>query len=614
MYLAFLSMRSFDPVYDAHFFDLSFPYGARPYLLPLQAATPSPFGPQLGGRPIGDSHSGPDAKHDAAADDAADSAVPPVEVETEGIGDRIIAVPAPEARYSRLRAVKGGLAWLHEPVMGNLGVGGARLTDGAPRPVVQRFDFERREVVELTSEVDWFEASKDGTRLVTSDHGTLTVIPADHKAASDHPDDTVHVDASGARFLADPAAMWQQAFAEAGRIVRHDFWVPDMAEVDWDAAQDQYRPLLDLVTSQDEFVDVLWELLGELGTSHAYAYPPDEAAPAGEAAAGLLGADLEQTGAGWRVSRVVRGESSDPRARSPLAAPGAGVTAGETILAIDGRALGADGPGPLLAGTAGMPVELTVESVAGHRRSVAVVPLPNDQRLRYLDWVSGKRALVRELSDGRAGYLHVPNMVSQGWADFHRDLRSEMLHDALIIDVRGNTGGHISQLVVEKLARRVIGWDVPGGLLPASYPQDAPRGPVVALADECAGSDGDIVTAAIRILGLGPVVGARTWGGVIGFDDAHELVDGTHITVPRLAHWFEGLGWGVENYGVDPDVEVIPTPDDWAVSRDVQLETAVGLALQALRAHPPVRPPDTTDRPSRRRPQLPPRRGATATD
>jgi len=158
----------------------------------------------------------------------------------------------------------------------------------------------------------------------------------------------------------------------------------------------------------------------------------------------------------------------------------------------------------------------------------------------------------------------------------------------------------------------VIGWDVPRGLVASTYPEDAPRGPVVALADECAGSDGDIVTAAIRALGLGPVIGARTWGGVIGFDDEHELIDGTKMTVPRLAFWLQGYGWGVENHGVDPDIELLRTPDDWAAGRDVQLETAVRLALEALGERPAVRPPDTSIRPSRRRPPLPPRKPRSA--
>jgi tricorn protease len=618
-YLAFLSMRDFDPIYDAHFFDLAFPYGARPYLLPLDATTPSPFAPELGGRPIGgpaDEPAGPPAaggESASAGGTGADAAaggegqrVPPVPVETTDMADRIVALPVPEARYSGLRAVKDGLAWLREPVTGTLGIGGAQPGDDAPRPVLERFDFAKRDVCELAGEVDWFEASGDGTRLVTSDHGKLTVIAAGRMADGGNPDDKVEVDRSRARFLLDPAAMWRQAYAEAGRIVRHDFWVPDMADVDWDAVQDEYRPLLDRITTSSEFVDVLWEVFGELGTSHAYAYAPDGGTPA--AGPGLLGADIERSGDAWRLARVLRGDTSDPRARAPLAAPGAGIAVGDVLLAVDGQPVGPDGPGPLLTGAAGKPVELTIAPADGSRpRSVPVVPLRSDTRLRYLDWVRAKRAQVRELSGDRIGYLHVPDMVSQGWADFHRDLRTEMLRDALIVDVRGNTGGEISELVVEKLARRVIAWDVPSGLIPATYPQDAPRGPVVAIADECAGSDGDIVTSAVRLLRLGPVVGTRTWGGVIGFDNEHELIDGTQITVPRLAFWFEEYGWGVENHGVDPDVEVIMSPDDWAAERDTQLETAVRLALEALQQQPAVRPPDARTRPSRRRPPLPPR-------
>ena len=611
-YLAFLSMRDFDPTYDAHFFDLTFLYGGRPYLLPLDGTTPSPFAPELGGRPIGEpagkGADGPAAAGESATADGGPH-VPPVLVETTGMADRIVALPVPAARYSVLRAVQDGLAWLRMPVTGDLGIGGAQPADDPPRPVLERFDFARREACELATEVDWFEASGDGTRLITSDHGKLTVIPAERKADGDDPGDKIEIDRSRARFLLDPPAMWRQAYAEAGRIMRHDFWVPDMADVDWDAVLDEYRPLLDRITTGSEFVDVLWEIFGELGTSHAYARPPDGGTPSSEQARpGLLGADIERSGDAWRLTSVVRGDTSDPRARAPLAAPGIGISVGDVLLAVDGRPVGPEGPGPLLVGAAGKPVELTVGSAAGSGpRSVPVVPLDSDSRLRYLDWVRAKRAQVHQVSEGRIGYLHVPDMVSQGWADFHRDLRTEMVRDALIVDVRGNTGGEISELVVEKLARRVIAWDVPSGLIPATYPEDAPRGPVVAIADECSASDGDIVTGAVRLLRLGPVVGARTWGGVIGYDFEHELIDGTKITVPRLAFWFEDYGWGVENHGVDPDVEVIMSPDDWAAGRDTQLETAVSLALEALSQRPAVRPPDPRTRPSKRRPPLPPR-------
>jgi tricorn protease len=620
-YLAFLSKRSFDPVYDAHFFDLSFPFGSRPYLLPLAAATPSPFAPQSGGRRIGDeaaSKGGAGGKNgdqapaanggdDAASSESDPPKAAPVAVDLDGMGARVVPVPVPESRYEGLQTVKGGLVWLREPLFGNLGQGGARLTDDAPRPVLERFDVRRQKVTVLQDNVDWFVSSGDGTRLVVSDHGRLTVLPADRKADPDNPDDQVVVDGSRARFLADPVALWQHAFDEAGRIMAEDFWVPDMAEVDWPAALAEYRPLVGLMTSAADFADLLWETFGELGTSHAYVAPAADGNGSGHSAAGLLGADLERDAdGGWRVSRAVPGESSDPQARSPLAGPGAQVQAGDRIIAVDGQPVTAAGPEPLLTGTAGKPVELTIaDGGSGAERRVVITPLRAEYRLRYQDWVAGRRAEVRERSGGRLGYLHVPDMVSGGWADFHRDLRSEMRRDGLIIDVRGNRGGHTSQLVIEKLARQIIGWDLPRGQRAGSYPADAPRGPLVALTDEFAGSDGDIVTAAIKLKKLGPVVGARTWGGVIGINAPDQLVDGTHMTIPKYSFWFDQLGWGVENYGVDPDVEVLISPDDWAAGRDTQLETAVSMALSALAERPPASPPDRSGRPSRVRPPLP---------
>jgi tricorn protease len=664
LHLAFLSLRSFDPVYDAHVLDLSFPYGSRPYLVPLAAATPSPFGPLPGGRPADDAKddagrasgssagsqvadgagsggAGPSdtgardsgardsgasdsgASDSEAGDSAADghaagsgdvgkkdSETVTVVVDAEGLAGRVVQVPVPESRYASLRAVRDGLAWLREPVTGNLGEGGANLNDATPRPALERFDLRARKCTELEDEVDWFEVSGDGTRILLSDHGQLSVVPSGRKADPDSPDDRVSVEKSRARFIADPVAQWRNGYAEAERIIRHDFWVADLAGVDWDAALDAYRPLLDRIAGPSDFADLLWEALGELGTSHAYVRAASAGAGDNCDAVGLLGADLEPGPDGaWKVSRVVPGESSDPRARSPLSAPGAGIQAGDAILAVDGQRVDpAAGPRPLLVGSAGKPVELTIGPAAGGppRRAV-VVALTDERRLRYQDWVAGRRRLVRELGNDRIGYLHVPDMVSGGWADFHRDLRGEMVREALIVDVRSNSGGHTSQLVVEKLARRVIGWDVPRGRHPSTYPQDAPRGPVVAVADECAGSDGDIVTAAIRTLGLGPVVGTRTWGGVVGIDSTHELVDGTGITVPRYAFWFSRFGWDVENYGVDPDVEIVMSPEDWATGNDIQLRTAIRLAQEALDERPAVAAPPTSDRPSKRRPELPPR-------
>jgi tricorn protease len=595
LYLAFLSQRTFDPVYDTQSFDLSFPFGSRPYLVPLAAHTPSPFGPMPDGRPLSQE----------PGEDPADGVT--VTVDADGLAERIVTVPVEEARYRGLRAVKGGLVWLRSPVAGVLGEGGADLDDDRPRSALQRFDLRKREIKELAAGVDWFRVSGDGTRLVVRDHDELRVLPSARK--QDDPGETVVVDESRARFQADPAALWQHAYTEAGRFMRRDFWIADMSGVDWDGVLEEYRPLLDRIRGAADFADLVLDLFGELGTSHSYVSAASNGARK-YAPVGQLGADISRDGSGrWLVDRVLPGESSDPRARSPLAAPGAAVVAGDELVAVDGLPVDpVRGPWPLLAGTAGKPVELVVRSPGedGLRR-VVVVPLRGERRLRYQDWVAGRRRLVRELSDGRLGYLHIPDMMGEGWAHFHRDLRTEMARDGLIFDVRGNSGGHISQLVVEKLARRVVAWGVGRWLRPETYPLEARRGPLVTVADEFAGSDGDIVTATIKLLGLGPVVGTRTWGGVIGIEGYQGLVDGTGVTVPRYAFSFDEYGWGVENYGVDPDVEVLITPDEWAAGRDPQLETAIQLALDALDKQPPPVPPDVSAGPVKSRRPLPPR-------
>jgi tricorn protease len=614
-YLAFLSRRSFDPVYDAHSFDLSFPSGCRPYLVTLAAATPSPFGPLTEGRPVAEEHAAKDpAEEESHSGDqhpepakapAGGEGQAPVRVDLDGLADRVVGAPVEESVYSSLRAVSGGLAWLKHQVTGVLGEGSKDPDDDPPRARLERYDLGQRTCAELCAELDWFEVSGDGARLLVRDHDELLVVAAEHKEG----EEPLRVDLSRARFRADPVDRWRHAYSEAGRAMRHDFWVPDMAGVDWDGVLDAYRALLPGIRTPDDFADLLWELFGELGTSHAYVRAATGSREPGSPPVSYLGADLQQNGdGGWQITRVLPGESSDPRARSPLAAPGVGIQPGTSILAVDGQPVDpATGPGPLLVGAARKPVELTLADAGGLRRRAAVIPLTSERRLRYQDWVATNRRRVRDASEGRAGYLHVPDMQGEGWAHFHRDLRAELARDLLILDVRHNRGGHVSELVVEKLARRIIGWDLPRGMRPHPYPRDAPRGPVVALADEFAGSDGDVITAAIRLLGLGPVVGTRTWGGVIGIDDGFCLVDGTAIAVPRYALWLGDYGWGVENHGVDPDVEVLITPDDWAAGRDPQLDTAVRLGLEALRTRPPARPPETSGRPSRRRPTLPPR-------
>ncbi|MEU2540311.1 S41 family peptidase [Streptomyces iakyrus] len=599
-YLAFLSWRGFDPVYDVHTGDLSFPLGCRPYLVPLSSATPSPFAVNPEGRPAA---GGLDPVED---DDNGDNGA--VTVEVEGLESRVTPFPVAASKYSALHPVAGGgLVWLRWPISGALGETFANPDDTTGRPTLEHFGITKARKTELAQHLDWFAVSGDGSRLVIVDEGELRAVPSHEQGDSDS---TVWIDARRILHTVDPAAEWRQSYEEAGRLIRAHFWDPGMSGIDWDGVLDQYRPLVERVASPDEFADLLREVLGELGTSHAYvtAARRNEGPPHYQRRQGLLGANLVRRNGGWAVKRILPGDSSDSKARSPLA--GSGIREGAVLTHVDGRPVDPDvGPYPLLAGAGGTTVELTFDPAegTGPSRRVAVVPLVDERPLRYQDWVAKRRAVVRELSGGRCGYLHIPDMGGSGWAQFNRDLRMEVSRPALIVDVRGNAGGHISELVIETLSRTILGWDLTRDAQPVSYTSNAPRGPVVALADEATSSDGDMITAAFKLLKLGPVVGQRTWGGVVGMTGRHELGDGTVITVPMNAAWFDAYGWSVENKGVSPDIDVLRTPLDWAEGRHAQLADAVELALGLLESNPPATPPTYSDVPDRSRPKLPPR-------
>ncbi len=596
-YLAFLSWRGFDPVYDVHTGDLSFPLGCRPYLVPLNSATPSPFALSPEGRPA------------AGGLDPVDTAAEgTVLVEVEGLASRVTPFPVAASKYSALAPVAGGgLVWLRWPISGALGETFANPDNTSGQPTLEHFDLVKAKRTELTSSLDSYALSGDGTRLVINDEGDLRSVPA-----TDTPDadSTVFLDLRRILHDVDPAAEWRQAFDEAGRIVRAYFWDPGMCSIDWAGVLDQYRPLVERVASPDEFADLLREVLGELGTSHAYVTGArrNEGPPHYQRAIGLLGANFVCRDGRWILQRILPGDSSDSKARSPLA--GTGIREGAALTHVDGRPVDpVAGPFPLLAAAGGTTVELTFTSPDddGRPRRVAVVPLIDERPLRYQDWVAKRREVVRELSGGRCGYLHIPDMGGSGWAQFNRDLRMEVSRPALIVDVRGNAGGNISELVIEKLTRTIVGWDLTRDAQPVTYVSNAPRGPVVAVADEMTSSDGDMIIAAFKLQGIGPVVGLRTWGGVVGMTGRHRLGDGTSITVPMNAAWFDAYGWDVENHGVEADIQALRSPLQWAEGRNPQLGVAVRTALELLERHPATDPPGLADVPDNRRPVLPPR-------
>ncbi|MFD5406835.1 S41 family peptidase, partial [Streptomyces griseorubiginosus] len=317
-HLAFLSNRSFDPVYDEHVFDLAFVVGDRPHLITLAATTPSPFGPQRHGRPF----ETPDK------DETPDSeGTPTTRIDLEGLADRIVPFPVEAGRYSNLRAAKDGVLWLRHPVQGVLGASRATPDDPDPKTDLQRYDLAQQRLEHLAGDADHFAVSGDGKRVLLWTDGRLKVVPSDRRASGDEDSDSnITVDLGRIRQTVDPSAEWRQMYDETGRIMRDQFWRPDMSGVDWDGVLDRYRPVLDRLATHDDLVDLLWEVHGELGTSHAYVTP--RGGHGHGPRQGLLGADISrhEDGPGgsalWRIDRILPTETSDPHARSPLAAPG----------------------------------------------------------------------------------------------------------------------------------------------------------------------------------------------------------------------------------------------------------------------------------------------------
>ncbi|HYZ93246.1 MAG TPA: PDZ domain-containing protein [Actinomycetota bacterium] len=616
-FLYFLSRRVFDPVYDMLYFSIGFPRSVRPHLITLRADEPSPFVAKPRG--FGEQRKRDDPPNAAAKKPTARKGGPvpkappvkPIRIDVDGIADRVVAFPMPEGRYTQVWGIRNKVLFTSVPVSGTLQQDWFDV-DEQPKGKIDVYDLNELKLDMIVGGVTGFRVSADGSTLVYQAGRRLRALRAGEKpdVKNEHEPPgrrSGWIDTGRIRVSVHPPTEWRQMYREAWRFQREHFWVADMSGVDWDAIYERYLPLVDKVASRLEFSDLMWEMLGELGTSHAYEIGGDVRPPP-PYRVGQLGCDLSLRNARWVVDHIVRGDSWDPRLSSPLAAPGINVKEGSTILAVNGQATAEDvSPQSLLVHQAGIDVELVVGDARGRNpRTVVVRTLADERPLRYREWVETNRALVHERTNGRVGYVHIPDMGPPGFAEFHRYYLSEVERDALIVDVRFNGGGHVSQLIIEKLARERLGYDVTRWGRPDPYPSDSPAGPLVCLTNELAASDGDIFTHVFKLKKLGPVVGKRTWGGVVGINMRHVLVDNGVTTQPEFSFWFRDVGWGVENYGTDPTHDVDITPQDYAKGRDPQMETGLKLALDALKRHKPLAP-DMRTRPHLALPVLPPR-------
>jgi tricorn protease len=598
-YLYFISTRDFNPVYDALQFDLSFPQASRPFVATLRNDVASPFVPFP--KPIhrDHEHEPPEEKRNGKPVD--------VEIDFDGITGRVLAFPIDEGDYEQIVAVRNRVLFTRFPVKGIKPVRREEQEHDLHGTLLA-YDFEQQRLATIASECDEIRLCGDGRTLVYRSQERLRAIDAlselaeegdEQKPSSEPGRKSGWIDLDRASVEIVPRDEWAQMYREAWRLQTEHFWVEDMSDIDWDRVHDRYQAVLPRVRTRGELSDLIWEMQGELGTSHAYEWGGDYRVPP-QYQRGFLGADLvwDESRDGYRIERIYRGDSWSRESDSPLAEPGLDVREGDLIVAIAGKRLSRDvSPDRLLVNTSGHDVSITVRGRKSQERTILVKALESEASLRYRAWVEANRRIVHERTQGRVGYLHIPDMGPWGFSEFHRGYLSEFDRNGLIVDVRYNRGGHVSPLLLEKLARKRVGFDVPRYGAPIPYPPESVGGPMVAITNQFAGSDGDIFSHCFKLYKLGPLVGKRTWGGVIGIDPYHHLVDGTLTTQPEFSFWFTDVGWGVENYGTDPDHEVDIAPHDYRDGNDPQLDLALELMERALEGATEVRP-DLATRPS----------------
>jgi tricorn protease len=559
----------------------------RPHAITLRADLPSPFAPKS------DEVRPPEEREKEKEKEKKDKkpARPaPLRIDLAGIQQRIVPFPVPPANDQGLRAAKGKVYWLSVPTPELTESGG--LFGGAPKGSLRVFDLEKRKESELLANVERFDVASDGSKVLYKVEKTWGIVePKEGLKAGDGA-----LKLEGLRMELDPRAEWAQIFAETWRLYRDFFFLPDLGKVDWPAMRRRYEPLLAHVTHRFDLTYVLGEMAAELGAGHTYLGGGDAPRPE-RVPVGTLGADLDldaQVGR-WRIARVLPGQSWIETRRSPLAAPGLKLAEGDYLLAVDGQELrGTDEPYRLLAQTPGRTVTLLVNEkpTLERAREVSVQPLADEWDLRYFDWVEANRRKVEQATRGRVGYIHLPDMGARGLTEFIRQYYPQVHREGLVVDVRFNGGGFVSQMILERLRRRVMGMSNMREERPFRYPMAAFNGPMVALANQYSASDGDIFPWFFRAYGLGPIIGQRTWGGTVGIRALESgMVDGGYTFVPEFGIYDLQRRWIAENEGVSPDIEVDNLPAEVLAGRDPQLERAIEEVLKRVEAEKPALPP-----------------------
>lgn len=589
-YLLFVANREHNYSFSAvEFMHYHFNPG-KVVLATLKAATPNPLAPESDEEPV-KKEKKEAAQKEKKGKGKKEKIALRVAIDFDNLEGRIIDLPVPDGNYGRILAKKGRVLFYSRPVAGA----------GKEGMTLQEFDMKKRKLAVIASGIRFGAVSEDGTKaLVLRGRNNWAIIDAKpgQKPAKGQ------IDLSGMRMRVEPRAEWKQIFTDAWRVARDFFYDPAMHGRNWPAIRKKYGKLLPYVAHRHDLNYLIGEMIGELNSSHTYRgggdYPEVK-----RVRVGLLGCDLEadKESGRYRIARIYRGQNWDPHRRGPLAQPGMNVKEGDYLLSVNGRGLRVpENPYAAFEDSVGKAISLRISSTPAlsGSRNIIVTPIGNELMLRYRDWVNGNRHKVDQATDGKVGYIHLPATAAPGVEAFTRDFYPQLRKEALIIDVRYNNGGHIPDIFMSRLDRKLL------GLWATRYtdgfvsPHAAHYGPKICITNGYAGSGGDAFPYFFRLSGLGKLVGTRTWGGLIGISGTPTLMDNGAVAIADFSFYNPEGEWDVENKGVSPDIEVDDRPDLMIRGHDPCLEKAIEeILLELKKIKKPILPPRPARNPVR---------------
>ncbi len=578
-YLFFATNRSFVPVYSDVDATFIYPNSTRIAVATLTPDIPSPMGPRDDSTAVDsvdgeDEDKEKDEKKDKGSKKDKKDEPAATKITLDGFETRVSLLPPKAGNFGRMVAVKGKLVFQRRPNTGS---------SDEKNPVMY-YDLEEREEKTIVDDADFYQVSANGEKILVEkdDAYYIVKVESDQELKDKMPTAELSM-------TVEPRAEWKQIFNDVWRFERDYFYDPAMHGVNWNAMRTQYGKLLEDAVTRWDVNFVIGELIAELSSSHTYRGGGDQFEDPWAANVGYLGVDWELEKGAYRIQKIIRGAAWDAEARSPLEMSGVNVKEGEYVLAVNGRALDtAKAPWAAFTGLSNEPVVLTVNSKPSMdgARNVLVQTMDDEFRLRNLAWVEANRKRVEDATDGKIGYVFVPNTGRFGQTELVRQFAAQFDKQGLIIDERFNGGGQIPDRFVELLNRKPLAfWAVRDGAT-WQWPPVANFGPKVMLINGWSGSGGDAFPDYFRKAGVGPLIGTRTWGGLIGISGAPGLIDGGGVTVPTFRMYDPDGKWFREGHGVDPDIEVKEDYTQLSKGVDNQLERAIQEVMRLLKESP----------------------------